>query len=29
MRRQPGLDRALRISIGSSEQNDRLLEALQ
>jgi histidinol-phosphate aminotransferase len=29
MRRQPGLDRALRISIGTSEQSDRLLEALR
>jgi histidinol-phosphate aminotransferase len=29
MRRQPGLERALRISIGTPEQSDRLLEALR
>jgi histidinol-phosphate aminotransferase len=29
MRRQPTLERALRISIGTSEQNERLLEALR
>jgi histidinol-phosphate aminotransferase len=29
MRRQAGLERALRISIGTPEQNDRLLEALR
>jgi histidinol-phosphate aminotransferase len=29
VRRKPGLERALRISIGTPEQNDRLLEALR
>ena len=29
VRREPGLERALRISIGTPEQNDRLLEALR
>jgi histidinol-phosphate aminotransferase len=29
VRRQPGLERALRISIGTPDQNDRLLEALR
>jgi len=29
MRRAPGLSRALRISIGSPEHNDRLLSSLQ
>jgi histidinol-phosphate aminotransferase len=29
LRRQPALPRALRISVGTSEQNDRLIEALR
>jgi histidinol-phosphate/aromatic aminotransferase/cobyric acid decarboxylase-like protein len=29
VRSQPGLENALRITIGTKEQNDRLLEVLQ